>query len=164
MTNAPPGELRLIGKLALACSVLLVVAGVLWHGVTVENVQRLWRDLVERPDGPMSFRFVLQPLMASFAAIRDGRNDARTGQAPFFWTLLWDSKQRVPRLQEGLNATARIILLGLVMDVIYQVLVLKTFYPVEAVLIAVVLAFLPYAIIRGPVMRAFSHMPARRAR
>jgi hypothetical protein len=56
-------------------------------------------------------------------------------------------------LREGLNATARIILLGLVMDVIYQLIVLKTFYPNEALVIALLLAFVPYLIIRGLVFR-----------
>jgi hypothetical protein len=35
------------------------------------------------------------------------------------------------------------------MDVIYQLIVLKTFYPVEALIIAVVLAFVPYVLLRG---------------
>ena len=62
-------------------------------------------------------------------------------------------QERVGRLREGLNATARIILLGLVMDVIYQLLVLKTFYPNEALVVALLLAFVPYVIIRGLVLR-----------
>jgi hypothetical protein len=52
-------------------------------------------------------------------------------------------------------ATARIILLGLVMDVIYQALVLRTFYPNEALIIALLLAFVPYLIIRGLVLRGW---------
>jgi hypothetical protein len=97
----------------------------------------------------MKFRFVLQPLMAALVAIRDGRNDARTGRSPFFWAILAKPQERIARVNEGLNATARIIVLGLVMDVIYQLIVLKTFYPVEALIIALVLAFLPYVVIRG---------------
>lgn len=54
------------------------------------------------------------------------------------------------RLPEGLIATARTILLGMAMDVIYQFLVFKTFYPAQALLIALLLAFIPYLLIRGP--------------
>ena len=36
------------------------------------------------------------------------------------------------------------------MDVIYQFLVFKTFYPAQALLIALLLAFIPYLLIRGP--------------
>jgi hypothetical protein len=35
------------------------------------------------------------------------------------------------------------------MDVIYQLIFLKTFYPVESLIIVLVLAFIPYVLIRG---------------
>ena len=56
-------------------------------------------------------------------------------------------------MREGLNATARIILLGIVMDAIYQISVLKRFYPVESVIVAVGLGFVPYLVLRGIVTR-----------
>ena len=153
MTDANPQELGVLAKLVLLLAVVLIVAGVLWHGVTGAAFRRFWHDLVERPDEPMRFRFILQPLMAAIAAIYDGREDARAGRSPYFMTVLRNPQERVGRLREGLNATARIILLGLVMDVIYQLLVLKTFYPNEALVIALLLGFVPYLIIRGLVLR-----------
>jgi hypothetical protein len=146
-------QLGLLAKLVLVALVLLIIAGAVWHGATVATFKRIWFQELARPSGPMKFRFVLQPLMVAFFAIRDGVKDAQTGRAPFFWTMLYRPGRRFERLKEGLNATARIILLGLVMDVIYQYIVLKRFYPAEAVIIAIVLAFLPYVIIRGPVAR-----------
>src|SRR5260370_18614431 len=101
----------------------------------------------------MRSRFILQPLMAAIAAIHDGREDARAGRSPYFMTGLRNPQERIGRLREGLNATARIILLGLAMDVIYQLLVLKTFYPNDAIVICWLLAFLRYVIIRGLVLR-----------
>jgi len=153
MSNATPQELGVLAKLVIVLGIVLLVVGVLWHGVTFDAFQRFWHDLVERPDGPMRFRFILQPLMAALVAIHDGREDARGGRSPYFMTLLRNPQQRVGLLREGLNATARIILLGLVMDVIYQLIVLKTFYPNEALVIALLLAFVPYLIIRGLVLR-----------
>ena len=64
-----------------------------------------------------------------------------------------DREERVERWNEGLNATARIIVLGIAMDVIYQVIELKTFYPVEALIVALLLAFVPYLLMRGPAAR-----------
>ncbi len=58
------------------------------------------------------------------------------------------------RPREGAISTARIILLGLVMDATYQFIELKSFYPIEAVIVALVLAFLPYVLLRGPIARA----------
>jgi hypothetical protein len=64
-------------------------------------------------------------------------------------------------LREGLNATARIIILGLVMDAIYQVLVLRTFYPLEALVVALLLAFVPYLIVRGLVVRVWRRLASK---
>ncbi|HSU04483.1 MAG TPA: hypothetical protein VLI93_02835 [Acetobacteraceae bacterium] len=156
MADAEAQQLGLLAKLVMVLAILLIVAGVLWHGVTVGTFQRIWHDLIDRPDGPMRFRFILQPSMAVIAAIHDGLKDVRTGRSPYFWTVLLRSQERIGRLREGLNATARIILLGLVMDVIYQVLVLKTFYPVEALIVALLLAFVPYLVLRGLVVRVWA--------
>ena len=153
MSKVEPQELGVLAKLVIGLGVVMLVAGVVWHGATLESLQRLWDDLIKRPEGEMKFRFVLQPVMAAIAAVRDGREDARIGRPPFFVTMLRNPQERVGLLREALNATARIILLGLVMDVIYQALVLNTFYPNEALVIALLLAFVPYLIIRGVVMR-----------
>lgn len=153
MTDANSQELGLLAKLVIAFAILLTIAGVLWHGVTIEVFQRIWHDLVERPTEPMKFRFILQPLMAAIVAIRDGLKDVRTGRPPYSWAVLSKPRERILRLREGLNATARIILLGLAMDAIYQIIVLKRFYPVEALIIALLLAFVPYLLIRGPAAR-----------
>jgi uncharacterized membrane protein YjgN (DUF898 family) len=153
MSDGTPQELGVLAKLVILLAIVLIVAGAVWHGVTVASFQRFWHDLVERPDEPMRFRFILQPLMAALVAIHDGREDARAGRSPYLVTVLRNPQERIGLLREGLNATARIILLGLAMDVIYQLLVLKTFYPNEALVIALLLAFVPYLIIRGLVFR-----------
>lgn len=153
MTETDKRDLGLLAKLVIALAIGLIVAELLWHGVTLKTIERLWRNLVQRPSGPMEFRFALQPSMATIAAIKDGFVDARTGRSPYFLTVMSNPCERVARLREGLEATARIILLGIVMDVIYQFLVLDTFYPLEALIVALLLAFLPYFILRGPVSR-----------
>jgi hypothetical protein len=153
MTDEGPPKLSLLAKLVVAFILALVVAGVVWHGVSIPTIKRVWYQLIERADAPMRFRFILQPLMAAIVAIREGLKEAQTGRSPFFWTMLGNPGERVQRLNEGLNATARIILLGLVMDAIYQVIVLQRFYPAEAVIVALLFAFVPYVIIRGAAAR-----------
>ena len=93
----------------------------------------------------MTFRFYLQPTMALIAAI-PAVNDARNGRSAF----------SRGRLREGLIATARIVLLGLSMDVIYQYKVLDHFYPAEAAIMAILLAVIPYFIFRWLVRRSRS--------
>ena len=118
-----------------------------------EVLTRIWTDLLARPSGPFAFRFVVQPLMATLVAMRDGVTDARTGRSPYFWTVLRDAAQRRARLGEGLKATGRIIAFGIVIDAVYQLKALGTFYPVEALAIALVLGFVPYLLLRGPADR-----------
>ena len=152
--TAPPSKTQvLLARLTVVLLVALIVIGLARYGVSVKEIQRIWQNIVTRPGGPMTFRFILQPAMAALAALHDGIKDARTARSPYFWTLLTSRTDRRDRLYEGLISTARIILLGLVMDAIYQVIVLKTFYPVESVIVALTLAFVPYLILRGPIAR-----------
>lgn len=114
---------------------------------------RVWEDLIGRIGGPMSFRLVLQPAMAIFFAVRDGLQDARRGRPAYLWTLFTDPAHRWALLREGWKAVARVLVLAVVMDAIYQLLVLRWFYPGEAVIVAFVLAVVPYVLIRGSVNR-----------
>jgi hypothetical protein len=143
----------LFARLVIVLMIAFAVFGAVWYGFSAEVRHRVWQQLIDRPTGPMAFRFVLQPVMAAIAALRDGVKDAKSGRSPYFWTLLVNPLERFGRLNEGLISTARIILLGLCMDVIYQLIVLKTFYPGEAVIVATALAFVPYVLLRGPIAR-----------
>jgi hypothetical protein len=153
MSDDDPAKLSLPAKLALAFIIALVVAGIVWHGVTVATFRHIWHDIVEGPGAPMRFRFILQPLMAAIVAFRHGLQDARAGRSPYLWTVIDKPGKRVERLEEGLNATARIILLGIGVDAVYQIIVLKRFSPNEAVVVALLLAFIPYLVLRGPAAR-----------
>ena len=118
-----------------------------------EILTRFWDQLIAQPSGPLAFRFILQPVMATFLAIRDGLKDARTGRPPFVRTILSDPSQRAAYLREGLKRLSRVIVFAFVMDAIYQVMVLRRFYLGEALVTVFVLAVLPYVLIRGPVDR-----------
>lgn len=126
---------------------------------------RFWDEMIARPGGPMKFRFVLQPVVASALAIRDGLKDAHLERTPYIWTMLHDSTRRRKRLVEGVRAVARVLVLSAIIDVIYQFTELRGFRPLQTVVIALVLAFLPYAIVRGPatrVERYFIHRAAHK--
>jgi hypothetical protein len=118
-----------------------------------EIFTRLWNDLIGRIGGPMSFRILLQPTMAMIFAIRDGLKDAREGRPAYFYSLFTDPENRRSRLREGFKAVSRVFTFAIVMDLIYQVTVLRWFYPLQALIVAIVLALLPYILLRGPVNR-----------
>jgi hypothetical protein len=154
VTTSPDSrDLGVLARVVIALAILLAIAGLAWHGISASTFPRIWRNLIARPGGPMKFRFILQPSMAAIAAIHDALRDAWFGRAPYVWTIVHHPQERLGRLQEGLNATAKIILLGLAMDGIYQFLVLGTFHPNEALIVVVLLAFIPYVVLRGLVLR-----------
>lgn len=121
----------------------------------LDYLHRFFTDLVARSDGPMTFRFYLQPTMAFIAALHDGIKDARIGREPYWVHFARSDRQgRIASWHESVTAVTRVLLLGVVMDVIYQFRVFGKFeYPLETFVIAVVLAFVPYILLRGPVAR-----------
>jgi hypothetical protein len=127
-------------------------------------LSRVAENMVGRVTGPMKFRLVLQPLMATFFAVRGGLADAKAGRPPYFWSLLNDPAERTAMLKDGWKSVGRIFLLALVLDVVYQLIELHTVYPGEALIVAFVLAIVPYLIIRGPVSRIAAWRAARAKR
>jgi hypothetical protein len=119
----------------------------------MDPLHRVFTDLVARVAGPLHLRLLLQPAMAAFFGIRDGLKDAREGQPAYFWSLFTDPSHDKDRLRSGFKAVARVLVFALIMDAIYQFIALHWFYPVEAIIVALELAFAPYLIIRGPANR-----------
>lgn len=123
----------------------------------MEMVHRGFTNLCERAGGPMSFRFILQPLMATLFAVRDGIKDALTETSPYFWTIVKNPQERRQKLTEGVRAVLKVMLVGTTLDIIYQLKFLKAFYPLETVCIVLFLAFIPYLVFRGPACRIARH-------
>ncbi|MEZ4599619.1 MAG: hypothetical protein R2940_07505 [Syntrophotaleaceae bacterium] len=118
-----------------------------------DHLTRMLEDLVGRFHGPLTFRFILQPIMAILFAIRDGYKDAKSGKAPYFYALFTSPGHRREMLREGWKSVGKIFILAVILDLVYQYIVLPRFFPVEALLISTALALVPYLIVRGPVNR-----------
>ena len=114
---------------------------------------RVGQDLIARVSGPMKFRLVLQPVMASIFAIRSGLNDARTGKPPYFWALATDPGHREDMMKDGWKSVGKVFILAIVLDVVYQIIVRHFVYPGETIIVAFVLAIVPYLILRGLITR-----------
>lgn len=117
------------------------------------HLARVLENLVHRVHGPMKFRFVFQPITASVLAIRAGLGDAREGRPPYFWSVLVDAEHRRELLRGGWKDIARLLVFIVILDVVFQLYVLRWVYPLEAVIIALVLGVVPYLFLRGPVNR-----------
>jgi hypothetical protein len=119
----------------------------------MEELTRLWENLTGRIGGAMSFRLILQPAVAIYFAVRDGLNDARAQRPLYSWTVFTDPAQRTELLREGWKAVIKVFIMAVLIDAVYQYIQLSWFYPGEALIVAFILAFVPYLLIRGPVNR-----------
>ena len=117
----------------------------LWH--------RIVTNLFVRLDGPLHFRFILQPTMATIFAVMSGIKDAKTGKTPFLWKFITQREYRWELIKDGWKHVSKLFILAVVLDIVYQWKVCDRFYPVETLLVAVTLAIVPYILLRGPVSR-----------
>ncbi len=114
---------------------------------------RILENLSDRVSGPMKFRLIAQPAMASIFAIIAGMNDAKLGNPPYFWSLFTQSRHRAEMLRDGWKSVGKVFVLAMVLDIIFQIRVLNTVYPGEVILVAFLLAIAPYLLLRGLVTR-----------
>src|SRR5262245_51658123 len=103
--------------------------------------------------GPLALRFILQPAIAILYAFHDGIADARTGRPPYFWTIFKSPDERLGLLNEGWHAVIRVIIMAAAMDLVYQLMVFHSVNPVQLVVIVLLLAFVPYLLLRGTINR-----------
>jgi hypothetical protein len=113
----------------------------------------VWNDLIGRFDGPLSFRLIIQPIVAVVLAIRDGIKDAKAGRPPHFMAIATDPTHRRGLLQETWKQIRNVFIMAVVIDVVYEFIAFRWIYPFQPLLVALVLAVIPYLLIRGPVNR-----------
>ena len=118
-----------------------------------EILERVWENLVGRSTGPMNFRLIIQPTVAIVLAIRAGLADARQGRPAFLWTAITNPAYRPELLRQGWKDVGKVFALAVVLDVIYQLVVHRGVFLGELLIVAIVLAIIPYLLVRGPVTR-----------
>ena len=119
----------------------------------LEALYRGVEQLLGRASGPLHLRLVIMPTVVTILAIRAGLRDARERQPVFVRKILTNPAERRRLLRSGLKDVGRIFIVALVLDTTYQLMVLRAFYVVQALIVAVACAIVPYVLIRGPVSR-----------
>ena len=118
-----------------------------------EYLRRVWEELIGRVHGPLTFRLILQPTTAAILAIHSAIRDAREGRPAYGWALITDPVHRRALLREGWKEVAKVFVAAVIIDLIYEVVVFHRIYPGQSLIVAAVLALLPYPLIRGLVNR-----------
>ena len=106
-------------------------------------------DIPARLNGPGRFRFVLQPLIATVLGIRGGLADARAGRPPFLQGVLFQRELRSKLVREGFETVVNLLLMGILMDAVFQWVIFGVSHPGAALVVGPVLIILPYVLARA---------------
>jgi hypothetical protein len=106
-------------------------------------------------------RFLIQPLVAILLGARLGVADAREGRAPFLLRLTRASKQRVRMLKESLSDVVFPLSFATLIDAVIQHYAFGYVRPVAALLVGLLLVWLPYAISRALTNRLYRPLTRR---
>lgn len=113
-------------------------------------------ELAARSDGPFNLRLLLQPTISCLFALRDGRRDAASGEAPYLQRLTQGKFERREALTSAWASLAKVMTMALVLDSAFQFATTGSVSILEAVLIAFILCAIPYSFLRGPTARFFA--------
>lgn len=100
-------------------------------------------------EGPGRLRFLLQPLLAIALGVRDGRQDAAAGRAPYVFGLLFVRGTRKAELTRGLRTLATPLIVAVLLDAILQYIILRSVQLWHALVAGTILIALPYAVARS---------------
>lgn len=106
-------------------------------------------ELPRRFTGPGRFRFILQPMLAILLGVRGGLADARAGNPPYLFGLFFDAGRRRELLRSGAEAVSTLLAVGIILDVVFQLIIYRAVHPGAALLVGPILICMPYALSRA---------------
>jgi hypothetical protein len=125
----------------------------------------LWQlfasQLHDRVSGPMKFRIVLQLMLAMYIAYLSGLRDARSGADPYFRSFLIGRGNRFDLIEDGWASVGWVVIFSGALDLAYQFFVLSSIHLFATLIVAFVLAVVPYVIVRGIVTRIANALMTR---
>ena len=115
---------------------------------------QVWEMLIGRAWGQGHVRVIVQPTVAVVFAVRAALRDAREGRPPyFFWSVFTNPALRPELLRQLWRDVGKVFIAAAVVDMIYELIVYRWIYPGQALVVAAMLALVPYLVLRGPVTR-----------
>jgi hypothetical protein len=111
-----------------------------------------WQFLEELPQrftGPGRIRFILQPVLAILLGIRGGLADAKAGNPPYLFGLIFGVGRRRELLRSGAESIGTLLAMGIILDVVFQLVIYHSAHPGAALVVAPILICVPYALSRA---------------
>lgn len=119
--------------------------------------------VLDLTSGKGQLRFVIQPIVAILLGARLGVADAHEGRQPFLLRLLKAGHDRAKLFKDSLSDVVLPLCIGMLIDGILQHYVIGHVRPLQAVLVGMMLVWLPYSVSRALTHRIVHHRSLRRA-
>lgn len=107
--------------------------------------------------GRFQIRLILQPLVAVILGVRLGVRDARQGKPAFFASVVAGGRDGWDILRGGLRDAIVPLCVAFALDGVLQYLILGYVRPAAAVVVGLLLVFLPFVLLRGVSNRIWAH-------
>jgi hypothetical protein len=110
-------------------------------------------ELPQRFTGPGRLRFILQPMVVIVLGIRGGLRDAKAGNPPFLFGLLFSAGRRRELIRSGVAAIRNLLAFAIILDFVFQLVLYRSVHPGAALVVGPILICLPYAVSRALIIR-----------
>ena len=139
-----------------ALAILVIVAAIPFAIMDTIETDRVYlfssqflEELPQRFSGPGRLRFILQPTFAILLGVRGGLADAKAGNAPYLFGLIFHAGRRAELLQSGKAAIRNLLAIAVILDVVFQFVINRAVHPGAAVVVGPILIAVPYALSRA---------------
>jgi len=139
----------LLALLAIAAAIPFAIVDTFQTGRVYLFSSQFLEELPRRFSGPGRFRFLLQPALAIFLGARGGMADARAGNPPYVFGLLFAAGRRRELLRSGAAAISTLLAMGIILDAVFQLVLYRAVHPGAALVIGPILISVPYAVSRA---------------
>src|SRR5438270_4149008 len=108
----------LLALLAIVAAIPFAIVDTFQTGRVYLFSSQFLEELPRRFTGPGRFRFLLQPALAIFLGARGGMADARAGNPPYVFGLLFAAGRRRELLRSGAAAISTLLAMGIILDAV----------------------------------------------
>ncbi len=149
MTSRRDTLVTVLALLVIAIALPFAIVDTIETGRVYVFSKQFLEEIPQRFTGSGRLRFILQPIVSTFLGIRGGLHDAKEGNPPYLFGLLFGAEHRRELLRSTVAAVRNLLAVGIIMDLVFQLVLYHSVHPGAAAVIGPILICFPYALSRA---------------
>jgi hypothetical protein len=138
-----------VAILAIAAALVPALLDTIETGRVYLFSREFLEDLPVRFTGRGRLRFILQPTIAIILGARGGVADARAGNPPYLFGLLFHGGRRAELARSGWASIRNLLAVGIILDLVFQLVLYRSVHPGAALVVGPIFIAGPYALSRA---------------